>query len=752
MSAYRFDFQKIIEHSPDLVTLTDLEGRVKYVNEAVTRILGYSREEYRSLPPTELIHPDDLPQALVIRDELLTTPGATRQLHARLRHRDGNWVWMATTANNFLDDPQIAAIVYHAQDISTLKYTSEELQLHSDALENSLNGFDIVDAEGRFVYANKAYLHMWGYERLDEILGTSPEGHCADPTIPAQIIEHLNRDGQYTLEFAARRKDGSTFDVLMSALLFDSPQKGRLYIGTTLDITGRKLAQKALQESEERFRLLYEQAPLAYQSLDVDGHFLEVNPKWLEMLGYPRQEVLGRWFGDFLPPEDQALFRQRFPYFKQRGHVEGVEFTLRRKDGSQLVAAFDGRIGQTIDGEFKQTHCILHDITERKEVEEALRASEEQFRSLFENAPVGIFYSTAGGKILQVNAEYARIMGYASPQELMAAVNASSVADILYVRPELRPRLVRRVQTLGSGWLKVENQYRRKDGSIVTANLIFRSLPQNPDLLEGFVEDISERKQAEEEIRQLNARLEQRVIERTAQLEASNREMEAFTYSVSHDLRAPLRAINGFSQLLANEYAPRLDPQGMRFLDIIRENTRKMDQLISDLLGLSRISRSELKYTLIDMTTLARRTFQEIAPADAGAGIDFRVSVLFNVYGDPGLIQQVWSNLLSNAIKYTQTRPLRKIEVGAYAQPGEVVYYVRDNGVGFDPQYSHKLFGVFQRLHSAEEFEGNGVGLAIVQRIIQRHGGRVWAEGQLGAGATFYFSLPLVEDHTWASP
>jgi signal transduction histidine kinase len=251
----------------------------------------------------------------------------------------------------------------------------------------------------------------------------------------------------------------------------------------------------------------------------------------------------------------------------------------------------------------------------------------------------------------------------------------------------------------------------------------------------------------EQRITKLNAELEQCVIERTGQLEAANKELEAFAYSVSHDLRAPLRAIDGFSRIVCEDYSEKLDAEGNRLLSVIRTNTKKMDQLITDLLALSRVSRSELLFSRIDMGTMVHSMFHEIVSLEIQNQFAFSVSPLPDAYGDPALMRQVWSNLLSNAVKYTLPKQERKIEVGALSENGFNTYYVKDSGVGFNPDYVHKLFGVFQRLHKTEEFEGTGVGLAIVQRIIHRHGGRAWADGKVNTGATFYFSLPTKE--TW---
>lgn len=296
------------------------------------------------------------------------------------------------------------------------------------------------------------------------------------------------------------------------------------------------------------------------------------------------------------------------------------------------------------------------------------------------------------------------------------------------------------------GWLKAGTA----GLSVVTAVLLWPLMPKvlalpSPDQLRKSNEDLQlqmgERQRAEAEIRRLNNELEKRVIERTTQYEETNQELEAFAYTVSHDLRAPLRAINGFANIVLKDYYTQLPVEVQRYLNLMRDNAHQMGNLIDDLLAFSRLGRQEIRKDTVNMTQLVQFVVKKLNLEYEERPININVKDLPPCQGDATLLKQVFINLLSNAIKFTRDRDVAEIEVGYQTDDGEVVYYVKDNGVGFEMEYAHKLFGVFQRLHRAEDYEGTGVGLAIVHRIIQRHGGEIWAESVVDQGATFYFTL-----------
>jgi PAS domain S-box-containing protein len=387
-------------------------------------------------------------------------------------------------------------------------------------------------------------------------------------------------------------------------------------------------------------------------------------------------------------------------------------------------------------------------VSEQKRAEGALRESEAQLHTIVENLDEGVVLSALDGRLLQWNPAALKLHGYSSSDQdyrlfpelvdtfALSTLEGASVpveqwplARIL--RGEKVRELELRIRRIGSDWQRILSY----GGTLV------HDANKHPLMAIVTAADITRRKAVEAEILQLNVELEERVIQRTAELEAANKELEAFSYSVSHDLRAPLRAVDGFSQAVLEDFGEQLPEQARDYLQTIRGGAQRMGALIDDLLTFSRLSRLPLNKRPMNTASLVRDALDELGFPLDGRKIEMRIADLPECLGDAALLKQVWLNLLSNALKYTKQRESAVIEVDFLPENGETIYFVRDNGTGFDMRYADKLFGVFQRLHRAEDFEGTGVGLAIVQRIVHRHGGRVWAEAAEGKGATFYFTL-----------
>lgn len=369
----------------------------------------------------------------------------------------------------------------------------------------------------------------------------------------------------------------------------------------------------------------------------------------------------------------------------------------------------------------------------KHQVERKLEDSEARHRTILETAMNGFWLVNADGKLLEANETYCQMSGYAMDELLAMHISELDVTDdtVGHMR-----------QIMERGRDRFESRHRRKDGSFFEVEISAQYLPIDGGRLVVFLQDITERKLAEDQIRQLNASLEQRVSERTEQLESAVKELDAFSYSVSHDLRAPLRAVDGYSHMLGDDYAALLDDDGLRLLGVIRHETQRMGRLIDDLLAFARLGRQPIHVEPIDMGGLAQSVFDELIALEPTRQLRLDLHSLPPARGSKAMVRQVWVNLIDNAIKFTGEREIGEIEIGAMPDAGGgTIYYVKDNGDGFDMRYANKLFGVFQRLHSQQEFTGTGVGLALVERIIQRHGGRVWGESQNHCGAIFSFTL-----------
>ncbi|MBI3244814.1 MAG: PAS domain S-box protein [Chloroflexi bacterium] len=503
-------------------------------------------------------------------------------------------------------------------------------------------------------------------------------------------------------------------------------------------VAERQQAEEALQRERDFALTVMNNLGQGVTVTGPGGHFDYVNPAFAHMLGYAPEDLLGLTPQDITLPEDYPILFDAYTR-RKAGETSSYEARLRRTDGN-LIHALTTSAPRWQEGKVVGAIAVVTDLTDRKRTEDALRESEEQLRQFFDLAPTGKAVTTLDGRYIHANRAYCDLVGYSLEELKRRTFVEITHPDDVEADVSLFKRLAQNEIPL----YQLEKRYIRKSGDIahilIQATLL-RDSGGQPKYIIGQAVDITERKLAEEEIRKLNEELERRVEERTAQLEAANKELEAFSYSVSHDLRAPLRAIDGFSRILLEDFAPQLSPEAQRYARLVTDNARRMGRLIDDLLAFSRLSRQPVQKQTVALNELAQQTIDDLRLDYQGRQVEFVVGDLPPAQGDPPLLKQVVVNLLSNAIKFTRQREAARIEIGSCREDGETVYFVKDNGVGFDMKYAHKLFGVFQRLHRAEDYEGTGVGLAIVQRIIQRHGGRVWAEAGLDEGATFYFTI-----------
>ena len=486
----------------------------------------------------------------------------------------------------------------------------------------------------------------------------------------------------------------------------------------------------ALKEASDLRAALDEHAIVAVT--DPRGRITFVNDKFCAISQYSREELLG---------QDHRLINSGF-HSKEfirdlwttiaRGGAWHGEIKNRAKDGSLYWV--DTTIMPFLDeaGKPRQYVAIRADITERKRVEESLRLQ----AYLLDQSYDAILVWELDGSIRYWNRGATVLYGYKKEEavgrvshELLQTTCSGSLEGAISTLRE-------------NGVWEGEFLHTAKDGRRFSVETRMTLVTENGNhLVLEANRDITERKRAEESVRRLNADLEHRVAQRTRELEAANKELEAFSYSVSHDLRAPLRAVDGFSLAVIEDYGPQLPDDGRRYLDTIRSSAQKMGTLIDDLLTFSRLSRAPLKKQRVNVAQQVRDVLDDLQAQQTGREMEITLGELPTCAGDPALLKQVWINLLSNALKYTLKRPRAVVEVGSRLENDELIYFVRDNGTGFDMRYADKLFGVFQRLHRAEDYEGTGVGLAIVQRIIHRHGGRIWADAALDRGATFSFTL-----------
>ncbi len=665
---------------------------------------------------------------------------------------------------------------------------TESRERYRELFEHNSDALFVVGPDGNILDANSIAISRYGYER-QELLGltildlVAPECRAQ---VPSRLKKALAEGVQF--EFRHRRKDGSEFPVEVNSRPIVLGGE-RCLLSSVRDITERQQAEKELRERSEIIRLTIEATRLGIWDWNMTADLWTATPSYFRMLGYdPETDGQDRevW-GERTHPDDRGFVVDKMIEVRDEG-LPGfdIEFRFRHADGSyRWINSIGSAIEFDASGRAKRMLGLQIDITERKRQEQELqrynqrltllrdidqhilvaRSTEEVAEAVLKNIRGLIPFWRATFLLFDNQAHEAVI--YASVSEADSQIQTGSriplvptplyerlkagqiilVTDAACLEEPVNPALRRVIQ---EGMRSMISAPLIVEGATVGALSLLSDevgffTAEHQQVLEEISNQLTialHQAELNEQIQRHNAELEQRVAKRTAQLEAANKELEAFTYSVSHDLRAPLRAINGFSRIVLEESA-NLSAETSRYLQLIADNGLQMARLIEDLLDFSRLGRKPLQREPLNMEALVRRCLEELAEERQGREIEIVLGELPDCEADPQLLRQVILNLLANAIKYTRLREKAVIEVGSVKRNGDTVYFVRDNGVGFDMRFADKLFGVFQRLHRAEDFEGTGVGLALAKRIVQRHDGSVWAEAEVDKGATFYFNLRI---------
>ena len=734
----------LIDKVNDAIIARDARLVITIWNKAAEDMYGWKASEAIGKGPAEMstlgyhgIEQEDIMNRLRKEGRIRLETVQTR--------KDGGRMDVEVTATELHDERgTVTGFVSVNRDISERKRNEESLRSTRNYLESLVNYANapiiVWGPSSRITRFNHAFERMTGYTS-DEVLGKDlsilfPED--AREGALAKINQTLEGEHWESVEIPILKKDGGVRWALWNSANIYA-EDGNTLIATIAqgqDITERKQGEEDLRETRNYLENLFNYANAPIIVWDTGFRITRFNRAFERLTGYPASDVVGQELSVLFPKGTRNESLRKIGKTLTGEYWETVEVPIQRKDGAVRIALWNSANIYAEDGKrHVATIAQGHDITDIKNAEEALRNTRTYLENLFDYANAPIIVWGPSFMITRFNHAFERLTGYWSDEVI------GKELSILFPEQTREESIVRINETLsGRYWESVEIPIKRKDGTIRVALWNSANIyAEDEKTLVATIaqgQDITERKQAEDRMLAMNESLEKQTIE----LESVNKELEAFNYSVSHDLRAPLRALDGFSSALLEMEEGKLDARSQDYLNRIRQASQRMGQLIDDLLRLSRITRDKMTWERVDVSAIAQTVMKELQATNPNRKVEFSAPQQAIMEGDPRLLRIVMENLLGNAWKFTGNNGNPKIEFGTVVKDGQNVFYVKDNGAGFDMRHSEKLFLPFQRLHTTKEFPGTGVGLATAMRIIARHGGRMWAESQVGKGAVFYFS------------